>query len=169
MIDSASLRSAGIFGKPVGYKGSICLHTDEDIVTDSFIFLMPDGLPVPYRVTDVRIKGEDLVVTLKGIDGEKAAANFTGKEVYTDAPPAESDDDTIYLSDLKGFRLHNTGNELGTITYVDDSTENVLFFVETPDGKEIIVPAAEELMTDIDTKNRILTMDLPEELINLNN
>lgn len=171
MIDPATLHRLGTFGKPVGYKGDLCLHTDYDIEPGSFIFLMMDGLPVPYRVTAVRPKGEDLVLSLKGIDDNLAAAKFNGKQVFSEeAPGDENSEGIVYLADLAGYRLFNGDSELGEIVFVDDSTENVLLFVK-PAGadNEIIIPAAEEFMAGVDPENKILTMELPEELINLNN
>lgn len=169
MIDRESLHRIGTFGKPVGYKGAVCLHSDCDIETDTFVFLMMDGLPVPFRIREVRPKGEDFVVFIKGITDDKAASALYGKDAFSDAPAADEDNDGIvYLSDLGGYRLFNGDNELGNISFVDDSTENVLLYVKAGNGKEIIIPAADDFMVEVDPQNKILTMDLPEGLINLN-
>lgn len=168
MIDPASLHPLGTLGKPIGYKGALYLHSDYDIEAGTFIFLIMDGLPVPYLVTEVKVKGADLAITLKGIDDDKAAAALNKKEVYSDEKPETEDDGIVYLSDLAGYRLMNGDTELGTIARMDDSTENVLLYVSTGGDKEIIIPAAEDLMTALDAENKILTMDLPEGLINLN-
>lgn len=169
MIDRESLHRIGTFGKPVGYKGAVCLHTDCDIEPDTFVFLMMDGLPVPFRITEVRPKGEDLVVGIKGISDDRAASALNGKDVFSDTPAQDDENDgVVYLSDLGGYRLFNTDRELGLISYVDDSTENVLLYVKADNGKEIIIPAADDFMVEVDPQNKILTMDLPEGLINLN-
>ena len=167
MIDREALRKIGTFGKPVGYKGAVCLHTDYDIKPDSFVFMMMDGLPVPFRITETRPKGEDLVVGIKGISDDKAASVLNGKDAFSDTPAENHDDGIIYLSDLGGFRIFNDDNERGLISCVDDSTENVLLYVKTDSGNEIIIPAADDFIVGVDPQNKILTMDLPEGLINL--
>ena len=43
---------------------------------------------------------------------------------------------------------------------------NVLFFINK-DGKEIILPAHEEFIVDLNKKDRIITVELPDGLIDL--
>ncbi len=57
--------------------------------------------------------------------------------------------------------------EIGTITSVDDSTANVLFEVKTPLGDNILIPAAEEFIQNMDTEKKIITVSLPEGLLDL--
>ena len=54
---------------------------------------------------------------------------------------------------------------LGEIVAVDDSTMNVLFSIETPDGEEILLPAHEEFMVKLEKKKRRLTVEVPEGLL----
>ena len=153
MIDPATLRRIGVFGKPTGYKGDIVLMSDgiADVGADMFVFVSEDGLPVPWHLTAVRAKGEDYVVHIKDIDSD------------TDADESE-----LLYTDLIGYRLLDDGEELGTITDVDDSTENVVFEVECPDGKNILVPAADDFIEEIDTTEKIIRMSLPAGLTDLN-
>ena len=58
--------------------------------------------------------------------------------------------------------LHTVVNGSGTIDYVDDSTQNILFHV----GNSLI-PAAEAWITDINHKERTIRMALPEGLLDL--
>lgn len=50
---------------------------------------------------------------------------------------------------------------------MDDSTVNVLFEIETSMGEDVLVPASEELITDIDHQKKIIYMALPEGLLSL--
>ena len=56
---------------------------------------------------------------------------------------------------------------IGILKYVDDATENVLFCVETPDGSELLLPAADEFILAIDAENRKIRASLPEGLLDL--
>ena len=49
---------------------------------------------------------------------------------------------------------------------INDLTENVLFIVEH-EGKEIMIPAADDLILDIDDENETILMDLPQGLVNI--
>jgi 1-deoxy-D-xylulose 5-phosphate reductoisomerase len=57
---------------------------------------------------------------------------------------------------------------LGVIKEVDDSTVNVLFSIENEQGKQLLVPAQNELISDIDYQTRTITFDLPEGLVTIN-
>jgi len=52
------------------------------------------------------------------------------------------------------------------VTDVDTSTINTLFVVDYQ-GEELLVPAQEEFIIDIDQKHKVITVDLPEGLIAL--
>ena len=54
---------------------------------------------------------------------------------------------------------------MGEIVAVDDSTMNVLFAIEKPDGEEILLPAHEEFMVKLEKKKRLLTVEVPEGLL----
>ena len=56
---------------------------------------------------------------------------------------------------------------MGTIDDVDESTLNVLLSITTPEGKELLLPVAEDLVEEIDVPNRKLTMVIPDGLLQL--
>jgi ribosomal 30S subunit maturation factor RimM len=58
------------------------------------------------------------------------------------------------------------GTAVGEITGYDDSTENVLLIVETPQ-KTVYVPVAPEFFVNIDHDGKVLTMDLPVGLLDM--
>ncbi|EFA91877.1 hypothetical protein HMPREF0650_2050 [Hoylesella buccalis ATCC 35310] len=56
-----------------------------------------------------------------------------------------------------------TGQLIGTIESVDDSTENVLFELEG----DTLIPANEDLIQQIDAQNKEITIQLPDGLLDL--
>ena len=50
---------------------------------------------------------------------------------------------------------------------IDDKTDNWLFIVERTDGSEVMIPAHEEFITEIQQEERIMVMDLPLGLLDL--
>ena len=68
---------------------------------------------------------------------------------------------------LIGFRvIDKIAGELGEITDVDDSTENVLLQIDHA-GRELLIPAVEAFIEDIDAARKELKMSLPEGLLDL--
>lgn len=63
------------------------------------------------------------------------------------------------LNEAENFSLLDANNDnrlIGTVKSVDYSTVNTLFNVETPDGKEIMIPASEDFIIDVDTERHII-------------
>lgn len=56
---------------------------------------------------------------------------------------------------------------VGTIVAVDDSTINTLFEILTPDGRRVLLPASDDLITDVDTAARTITLVIPDGLLEL--
>ena len=54
---------------------------------------------------------------------------------------------------------------LGKVVDVDDATINVLFVIEKEDGSEILLPAHEEFILNIDHKKKCVKVDIPEGLL----
>jgi len=83
-----------------------------------------------------------------------------------DKLPVRADDEFL-LTDLKGFIVKDLSKgTLGEITEVRAFPQQhiaVLYF----QGKEIMFPLNEDLISDIDMAKRILNVDLPEGLIDV--
>ena len=72
-----------------------------------------------------------------------------------------------FINFFDGFRMEEVHHgALGEVTDVDTSTINTLFVVDYQ-GEELLVPAQEEFIIDIDQKHKVITVDLPEGLIAL--
>ena len=101
------------------------------------------------------------------------AQEICGKDAFalrTDIKTSTSEDDSngFYLSDLIGYKLvADNGEYLGEIESFDDSTENWLLIVKNKNAT-IYIPIADEFIVDIDNKDLVLTMSLPDGLIDLN-
>ena len=66
---------------------------------------------------------------------------------------------------LVGFDILDatTGSKVGTVAAVDDTTVNLLFELE--DGR--LIPASDDLISDIDMKQGEIRMNIPEGLLEL--
>ena len=135
-----------------------------------------DGILVPFYTASVRPKGStSFLIRLDGIDTEGEAKNFVNKIIYAlkselasflDVDESEITDD----EDLIGYQIFDieSNEPIGRITGIDSSTSNLLFIVESADGEEIFVPAADEFIISIDDEKKLIEMNLPSGLIDLN-
>lgn len=173
MIRENELKCVGKLLKPHGINGEITvlLTEDVDLARFSCIVLRLDGIFVPFFLTNVRPKSSETdLITIDGIDNEIAAAALCGNDVFAkkdELPDVEGDADGFYAADLIGFSIADGGKNIGKITGIDDTTENYLFIIEKADGSRGLIPVADEFITDIDERNRVITMNLPEGLVDL--
>ncbi len=175
MITEGEITEIGRFNQPHGIKGEINAIISDWVELDdlSCIVLDIDGIFVPFFISGVRQRGaQSYLVTVDGIDNERKAMSIANKTIYAlseEVAEEDSDDeDGFYAEDFIGFGISTDDRALnGTITDVDDSTENVLFIVTADNGKTHLIPVAEELITEIDTDARHITVELPSGLLEI--
>ena len=185
MISRDSIYKIGVIGKPHGVKGEVTFNFDDDIFdrTDAeYLILDVDGILVPFFMEEYRFKNDETaLMKFEDIDTQEQARTLTGCDVFFPREKAEEAEGEASLSQLVGFTLVNAGendaataNEeeagtpIGTICAIDDSTANLLMEVETPDGRQLLIPMSDDLITDIDQQGRRLVMRIPDGLLDLN-
>ncbi|WP_459189022.1 ribosome maturation factor RimM [Parabacteroides sp. APC149_11_2_Y6] len=172
MIKKEDVFKIGLFTKPHGIKGEIGLMTSSDVFDDSedlYIVCDMDGILVPFFVEDYRYKTDNVILLkLKNVDDEQAAREFSNREVFYPLDKMEDDliGDITWDSFIGYQVIDEALGELGAITDVDESTINVLLQIDHK-GKEILLPAAEELILSADHENKTLTVSVPEGLLDL--
>lgn len=169
MIKDSEVFKIGVLGKPHGVKGEIAFTFSTDVwdrVDADYLFLMVDGILVPFFLEEYRFRGEhSALLKFVDIDSIEDVQELSGAEVYFPLSLVPEDDDSDYTwGYFEGFRVVDAERgELGEIVRVDDSTENVLF--ELQGGQ--LIPAVEVFIKEINHDGRIIHMDLPEGLLEI--
>lgn len=167
------LTPAGEFNKPHGIKGEISASFDPrvDVGALKCVVAEVNGLFVPFFIDAIRSRGADAVLlTIDGITDENEAKLLSRKPLYLlngdAALAADDEDDGFYAEDLVGFSaLDEDGAVIGKIAGVDSTTANVLFVIDRPDGREALVPVADEFIDGIDPESATITLRLPDGLL----
>lgn len=164
-----SLYRIGRIGKAHGIKGEVQMQVDDDVfdrVDSEFVFLQVDGIMVPFFMEEYRFKSDEIcLVKFEDIDTQEKARELTGCDVYFPRNLAEEDEHDLTYAELIGYEVvDNIYNKvIGKIAFVDDSTENILFELDN----DMLIPAPEELIIDVDSENHKITMQLPEGILDL--
>ena len=168
MIRQEEVFRIGRLGKAHGVKGEVSFQFDDDIfdrIDSDYLILEVDGILVPFFIEEYRFRSDTVaLVKFEDIDTQQRAQELTGCDVYFPRSLAE-EDDTPTLTFLVGFNIveADTGTTIGRIAAIDDSTANLLFELE--DGR--LIPANDDLINDIDNKRKVITMTIPEGLLEL--
>ena len=169
MIREEEVYKIGRLGKTHGVKGEVSFLFDDDVfdrVDADYLVLMVDGILVPFFIEEYRFRSDTTaIVKFCDIDTQERARELTGCDVYFPRKLADSDEGNMSWAEIVGYSIvdASTGRTVGKIASIDDSTINILFCLE--DGT--LIPASEELITDIDQEKRIITIDIPEGLLEL--
>lgn len=173
MIKQEEVVKIGRFAKPHGVKGEISLITESDVFEESedpYIVCDIDGILVPFFIEEYRYKSNSVtLVKLECVDSEESAREFTGRDVYyplEDMPEEDHITDVTWDSFI-GYSVTDVEHGLlGEVTRVDESTMNVLMHIDYQ-GTELLFPAAEELIVDVDHPHKKITVALPAGLLEL--
>jgi 16S rRNA processing protein RimM len=169
MIRKEEVCKIGRIGKTHGVRGEVTFLFDDDVFDRAdadYLIIDTDGILVPFFMEEYRFKTDSTaIVKFEDIDTQERARELTGCDVFFPLSLVPDDDAPLSLSFLVGFKLKDaaTGTIIGTIASVDDQTANTLFELE--DGT--LIPANDNLITNIDTALRQITVDLPEGLLDL--
>ena len=149
MIKKEEVYKIGLFNKPHGIHGELQFTFTDDIFD--------------------RVDCDYLICLLEGIDTAERARMFTNVEVYFPVKHAEeAEDGELSWNFFVGFRMKDIRHgDLGEVVEVDTATVNTLFVVEQADGEELLVPAQEEFIVEINQEKKLITVELPEGLLNL--
>lgn len=157
----------GKFLKPHGTKGEIGLQSDGFTLGDDcdFVACDIDGILVPFFFETIRSKSNDIsIVKVERMESAEDVRFLTNRDAYIPREWVEECEELTW-SYFKGFKAIGTEQgELGEIIDVDDNTINTLFVIEGKDD-EILIPAQEEFIVNIDHQNKEIIFDLPEGLV----
>ena len=169
MIAEQEVYKIGTITRTHGVKGEVSLSFTDDVwdrADADYLVLRIDGILVPFFMEEYRFRSDTTaLIKFQDYNSADAAKELCGCDVYFPhaLTPALEDEDEYSWRYFTGFRVvDERAGELGEITYVDDSTQNVLFHVG-----EHLIPAVESFITHVDHQARVITMQLPEGLLDL--
>ena len=173
MIRYDDVYQIGHISKTHALRGEVVMHITDDIFdrTDSdYVIVEVDGILVPFFIEEYRFRSDtSVLMKFDDIDTADQAQRLVGCHVFFEkSKAAESGEEEMSLHYFVGFEmLDEQGQAIGTVQDIDDNTENWLFVVSRPDGREALIPAHEEFITDINHEAKTMTMSLPEGLLDL--
>ncbi|MDY4630835.1 MAG: hypothetical protein SO413_03910 [Candidatus Cryptobacteroides sp.] len=165
MTPTANLQKIAKVLKSNGTDGELLISffamDPEDLEITEPVFILFDGLPVPFFVQSLRRRGQNkALVHLNGIYDLKDCEEVCGKDIYLPAD-AEATYGEGDFSFLVGWELRDAGKSLGRIADFVDIPGNPC--LELEDGR--LVPLHEDFITAVDEDSAVVEMELPSGLL----
>jgi 16S rRNA processing protein RimM len=156
---------AGRLRRPHGIAGEIVLEILSDF-PERFkvgrqIFVGEDHSL--HTISEIRVVPEGLLVHLEGIATREQAFDLRNQLVYVrlrDLPPLPAG--TYYHHQLIGLSvIDEAGQTIGLLTEILETGANDVYVVTSPEGKEILIPAVESVVQEVDLEARCIRVNLP--------
>ena len=122
---------------------------------------------VEFKIQEVKYSKNMVLLKLEGIDDIGEAEKFKNFYIKINRKDAvELEEDSYFIVDIIGCKVFTDENEfLGKVIDVFQTGSNDVYTVKTLDGKEILLPAIEDVIKDIDIANKKIVVKLMDGLI----
>jgi 16S rRNA processing protein RimM len=159
--------------KTSGYEGAVAVKLEkyfsENIPEMESVFLEIEGKPVPFFIEDSEYSWAGILkLKFAGYDSIEKIGEFTGCRVFLTSGN-HSEKNRNEFQDLNGYQVLTRDNRLlGIITEVIPNPGQFLLNIISTGGKEILIPFHEHFIISIDKKKKIMVMDIPDGLTEIN-
>ena len=174
-IDTANkLFVKGIFSHKSKYGESYALVVEEEKDLHTFNINIPAWLGknlkkdlVEFKIQDVKYSKNMVLLKLEGIDDIGEAEKFKNFYIKINRKDAvELEEDSYFIVDIIGCKVFTDENEfLGKVIDVFQTGSNDVYTVKNNEDKEILLPAIEDVIKDIDIANKKIVVKLMDGLI----
>lgn len=162
----------GTITKPFGYKGQLFIYLDTDQPEkyqnlDS-VFIDLDGELIPYMIDEIQLRnGNQAVVSFADISAEEAKS-LIKCDLFLPLsmlPPLSGNQ--FYFHEVIGYKvIDNQYGAIGTIAdFIDLSLQPIMQIDYS--GTEILIPAVDEYIKEVDREKQIIYIEAPEGLIDI--
>jgi 16S rRNA processing protein RimM len=168
-MDKAFLVAVGKVAKAHGVRGALKLlpygETLGEIEAGEKLYLAEGGTQSELTLVDIRPQKRGWIAQFAEIASREQAEALTGEDLFVDKerlPVLPSGE--YYQFQLIGLSVQTKeGKPLGTLSAVLQTGSNDVYVVES-EGNELLIPAIEEVIIEVDLLNGRLIVDLPEGL-----
>lgn len=161
----------GKMGRPHGINGEILLYVMTDFperIEVGKTFYIGDQHQ-PHVLKNHRHHNKGLIIKFSEYRHRDQVDVLKNKGIFVrsdEIPPL--DDGQYYLHQLIGLRvISDTGAEIGQlISHIETGANNV-YIIRPKEGKEILIPAIDEVILSVDLVAKEMKVHLPEGLMDL--
>jgi len=157
-----------------GVKGNLKVHSYAESVSafkpgSSILVILAERIERHFAIKWVKPHGKSILLSFKGIENRNTAKTLIGAELFIEriALP-ELEEGVYYWVDIVGLSVFTTDNKyIGRVESIIPTGSNDVYVVKDQtkdDSTEILIPAIESVVLEIDFKNKTMRVDLPEGL-----
>lgn len=157
----------GTFGIKGDIKINPSIHPEDHLLEiKSFFIENEDGKKQEFNVLRAKKHKNIYIFSLEGIDDINVAENLSGLPVYLPTLDfIELQENEYFYHDLEGMDAYNTNGDLiGKVDHIIKGGNDILV-IKDENGKEIMIPFVDELIPEVNLKEKAITVNAIEGLI----
>ncbi len=163
----------GRITKVSGFEGAVTVKLERSFSGKlphmESVFLEIEGRPVPFFIAESDYSGAGILrLKFDGYNSSEKVIEFVGCRVFLTSPAAVEDK----IEDIKsliGYSVLTSDKiRLGSVDEVIQNPGQWLLSVISGTNKTILIPLHENLIVKLDNKNKLLIMEIPEGLTEIN-
>lgn len=162
----------GYITKPHALQGEVSLVVESDdpsLYNDlDSIFLEEKGGLVPYFIETILPQKNKFIIKFEEIDSFEDAEVLSGLKAFLPLSfLPELEEGQFYYHDIIGFTI--TDKEKGALGKVSNvlSTDMQALIEMQYKGKEILIPINDEILQEVNKKDKSISVQLPEGLLDI--
>jgi 16S rRNA processing protein RimM len=160
-------------GKPHGIRGEVTVQVLTDAPEDRFVpgteFVVEPASAGPLTVQSARWNKDILLLGFEEIASRNEAETLRGAKLFIETEELDEDDDEgWYEHELVGLDVRVGSAVVGKISALNTMPVQDLLVVETPDGKEILIPFVEQIVPEVNIEDGYVLVIPPAGLFELN-
>jgi len=154
-----------------GLKGTLKVKPLTDDITRfedlETVYIQKGKELVEFTIQDVKYSKNMVLLKLEGIDNIEEAEKYKNFYLKINREDAvELEEDSYFIVDIIGCEVYTDTDELlGKVIDVFPTGSNDVYTVKNSEGKEILLPAIEDVIKDVDIENKKIIIHLMEGLI----
>jgi 16S rRNA processing protein RimM len=172
-MNKTDTRLIGTLVKLHSFKGRYVLVSDTEINNDienwESVFLEIEGLLVPFFINSINLTSDtSAIIGFEDIDTSEKAQEFLHSNVYQLIALAGDEKIDAKPEQLSGYKVVDKKiGDIGIIDKILDYNQNLLFRI-VKGNQKILIPISDEFIHAVDHKKKVITIDVPESLLSIN-
>ena len=154
-----------------GLKGTLKVKPLTDDITRfedlETVYIEKGKELIEFTIQEVKYSKNMVLLKLEGIDNIDEAEKYKNFYLKINREDAvELEEDSYFIVDIIGCEVYTDTDELlGKVIDVFPTGSNDVYTVKNSEGTEILLPAIEDVIKDVDIKNKKIIVHLLEGLI----
>jgi 16S rRNA processing protein RimM len=160
-------------GKPHGIRGEVTVQVLTDAPEDRFVpgteFVVEPASAGPLTVRSARWNKDILLLGFEEVADRNRAETLRGAKLFMETEELDEDgDEGWYEHELIGLEARVGSQSVGKVTALNTMPVQDLLVVETPDGKEILIPFVEQIVPEVNIEEGFILLTPPDGLFDVN-